>query len=168
MDEGAATAEPVTFDDPVQEREYQATSQQLLNPVPIAQQAKFRLLVTTFVMFAAISLSRGSSITELGLLVGVIMVHELGHALGMLLFGYTDVRIFFIPLFGAAASGKKRGAAKWKQAIVLLMGPLPGLIAGTVLLLTGASDLLRTVAVQLVAINAFNLLPLAPLDGGQL
>ncbi len=172
MEEGVTTEPaPVTlpprFADDQQERDFLAASELFINPPRV--QEKSRLLLTSLVMFVAVSMIRGgSSVVELVTLVGVLMVHELGHALGMLLFGYSDVRIFFIPLFGAAAAGRKRGVARWKEGLVLLMGPMPGLVAGTILLLTGADGLLRTVALQLVAINAFNLLPLAPLDGGQL
>lgn len=158
---------PARFVEDQQEEAFLAASELFIHPPRV--QEKSRLLLTSLAMFVAVSVLRGgSSITELATLVGVLMVHELGHALGMLVFGYSDVRIFFIPLFGAAAAGRKRNVTRWKEGVVLLMGPLPGLIAGTVLLLTGADGLLRTVALQLVAINAFNLLPLAPLDGGQL
>jgi len=51
---------------------------------------------------------------------------------------------------------------------MLMMGPLPGLVIGCVLLLRGADGVMFTAATQLVAINAFNLLPIAPFDGGQL
>ncbi|MCE9575643.1 MAG: site-2 protease family protein [Deltaproteobacteria bacterium] len=155
------------FADDLQERDYLAASELFQHPPRV--QEKSRLLLTTLAVFVLASVARGgSSITELALLVGVLFIHELGHALGMIVFGYADVRIFFIPLFGAAAAGRKRGVARWKEGVVLLMGPLPGLVVGTVLLVGGASDLMRTVALQLVAINGFNLLPLTPLDGGQL
>jgi Zn-dependent protease len=159
--------EAATFPDEAQERAYHGARELIANPPRVT--AKFRTLVITFAFFSILSFSQGSSsLLELGLVVAVLIVHELGHALGMVLFGYKDVRIFFIPLFGAAASGKKQGAAKWKQAIVLLLGPLPGLAAGTVLLFSGASGIWFTLAIQLVIINGFNLLPLAPLDGAQL
>ncbi|MEO7093872.1 MAG: hypothetical protein ABI175_11520 [Polyangiales bacterium] len=158
---------PPRFEDEQQERDYQVASELFVNPPRV--QEKSKLLLTSLAMFVAVSVIQGgSSIVELATLVGVLMVHELGHALGMLVFGYSDVRIFFIPLFGAAASGRKRNVTRWKEGVVLLMGPLPGLVAGTILLFAGADGLLRTVALQLIAINAFNLLPLAPLDGGQL
>ncbi len=155
------------FPDEAQERDYLAASDLFINPPRVQEKSRF-LLITLGVFVATSFMQGGTSITELALLIGVLFVHELGHALGMRVFGYTDVRIFFIPLFGAAAAGRKRGVARWKEGVVLLMGPLPGLIAGTVLLLTGAEGLLRTLALQLVAINGFNLLPLSPLDGGQL
>lgn len=40
---------------------------------------------------------------ELAIVAGVIFFHELGHWLGMKIFGYRDLKIFFIPFFGGAA-----------------------------------------------------------------
>jgi Zn-dependent protease len=110
----------------------------------------------------------------LAVLVGVLLFHELGHYAGMRLFGYGDVRMFFIPFFGAAVSGRPRGAAAWKEGVVLLLGPLPGIVLAFVLARRGlpdpsqAASLLRELAVMLVSVNAFNLLPLAGLDGARL
>lgn len=167
MEDEEAAAPDYRFPDEDQERDYLAASELFLNPPRVQEKSKF--LLTSLAMFVVVSMVQGhSSYVELATLIGVVLVHELGHALGMVVFGYSDVRIFFIPLFGGAASGRKRGVSRWKEGVVLLLGPLPGLVAGTVLLATGADGLLRTVALQLAAINAFNLLPLAPLDGGQL
>lgn len=150
-----------------QEREYVAASELFQHPPRV--QEKSRVLLTTLAMFVLFTVARGGgSALDIATLVGVLFVHELGHALGMVVFGYTDVRIFFIPLFGAAAAGRKRGVARWKEGVVLLLGPLPGLVAGAALLHVGATGTLNTIALQLVAINAFNLLPLSPFDGGQL
>src|SRR5262245_3615048 len=44
---------------------------------------------------------------DIALLVGVLLLHESGHYLGMRMFNYQDVRMFFIPLFGAAVAGKR-------------------------------------------------------------
>ena len=41
--------------------------------------------------------------------------------------------MFFIPLFGAAVSGKSINISNAKKAIVSLAGPLPGIILGIVL-----------------------------------
>jgi Zn-dependent protease len=110
----------------------------------------------------------------LAVLIGVLLFHELGHYAGMRLFGYGDVRMFFIPFFGAAVSGRPRGAAAWKEGVVLLLGPLPGIVLAFVLARRGLSDqsptasTLHQLAIMLVSINAFNLLPLAGLDGARL
>lgn len=143
----------------------------MIDPPKTPAQEKTRVLLVSLVAFLLAGLLGGSSrsFVELAMLVGVIFVHELGHMAGMILFGYRDVRIFFIPFLGGAASGKKRGVAKWKEAIVLLLGPLPGIVAGVLLLKVGhAEGLLHTLAMQLIILNALNLLPMHPLDGGQL
>src|SRR6185312_4471173 len=44
----------------------------------------------------------GQSGTFLALVVGVLFVHEMGHYVAMQVFGYKNVRMFFIPGFGAA------------------------------------------------------------------
>ena len=100
----------------------------------------------------------------------VLLIHEGGHLLAMKAFGYRDTRIFFLPFFGAAASGKPAGEElPWQRAIILLAGPVPGMLLGFGL---GVSQVLAgsdpsTFAAMLVAVNLFNLLPVAPLDGGR-
>lgn len=107
---------------------------------------------------------------ELAALVGVIFFHELGHYLGMLAFGYSNVRMFFIPFLGAAVTGRKPHVEGWKAALVSLLGPLPGIVLGAGLAVWEFYEpqpLVRQAAFFLLALNAFNLLPIFPLDGGQ-
>jgi Zn-dependent protease len=109
--------------------------------------------------------------TRLALLIGVLLFHELGHFAGMRLFNYQDVRMFFIPLFGAAVAGRSRSVEGYKEAIVILLGPLPGILLGAVLgvaAIAYESELLYSAATLLLIINGFNLLPFLPLDGGRL
>jgi Zn-dependent protease len=109
--------------------------------------------------------------TRLVLLIGVLLFHELGHFAGMRLFDYQDVRMFFIPLFGAAVAGRNRSVEGYKEAIVILAGPLPGILLGAVLGVAAVvyeSELLYSAATLLLIINGFNLLPFLPLDGGRL
>lgn len=113
-------------------------------------------------------LAEGAS-RALLVLFGVLLLHEGGHALGMLAFGYHDVRVFFLPFLGAATTGRKDDAPAWQRAVVILAGPLPGLILGAALLATGhRAGLVGEVARMAFFVNAFNLLPFEPLDGGRL
>ncbi|MBN2024439.1 MAG: hypothetical protein JW809_16790 [Pirellulales bacterium] len=126
-------------------------------------------LVASLAVFVALGLFN-QPVVDLVLLVGVLFLHELGHYLAMRVFEYHNVRMFFIPLFGAAVSGKKTGVEGYKEAIVVLMGPVPGLVFGLALLAVWvATDdpIYRTPASLLVIINGFNLLPVFPLDGGR-
>lgn len=117
-------------------------------------------------------LARGENDWQpLALLIGILLFHELGHLAAMRAFGYRNLRMFFIPFFGAAASGKCYNVTGWKQAVVSLAGPLPGIAVGIVLGVVAVmrhSPLLLEAAMLLLSINAFNLLPIMPLDGGRL
>jgi Zn-dependent protease len=103
-------------------------------------------------------------------LVPVLAFHELGHYLAMLVFGYRNIRMFFIPFLGAAVSGRHYNVAGWKKAIVALAGPLPGILVGAAVgaaaLIVGAPKLVVDAALFALALNGFNLLPFLPLDGG--
>jgi Zn-dependent protease len=150
------------------EAAYQFDREMLLKPAPVS--GKGLLLIGTLALFILMQVGSGHTAFDIGALVAVLLLHESGHFAGMKLFGYRDVKMFFIPLLGAAVSGRKRGVAGWKEATVLLLGPLPGLIAGVFLiryLHVYPDPRWRSVAASLIAINAFNLLPIAPLDGGQ-
>src|SRR5260221_4603630 len=91
----------------------------------------------------------------------------------MLTFGYRDLKILFLPFIGAVAIGKRRNVPTYQRVIVALLGPLPGLFLGI-----GLYGLLRHTPSEnaplanefmwtLLGLNFFNLLPIMPLDGGQ-
>ena len=109
-------------------------------------------------------------------LTGVVVFHELGHFLAMKLYNYTDLGIFFIPLVGAYASGKKRDVSQLQSSVILLAGPVPGIIIGIILQIAApyfTSDFdqlyfLNRISWILIFLNLLNLLPIYPLDGGQL
>jgi stage IV sporulation protein FB len=106
----------------------------------------------------------------------IVMIHELGHFFAMKFFGYSDLGIFFIPLLGAYVSGTKREVSQKQSAIILLAGPLPGIILGIVLYLLWnnnpelsiAGISYSTISLSFIILNLINLLPVYPLDGGQL
>lgn len=105
------------------------------------------------------------------ILLAVIFFHELGHIAAMYLFKYRDLQILFIPLLGAAATGKKENVAVWKQVMVYLMGPMPGIIIGIILIAfnkTWQAPFVYETAIMLLVINYLNLLPFVPLDGGHI
>ncbi len=108
----------------------------------------------------------------------VLLLHEGGHFVAMRQVGYRDLGVFFLPLLGAYVSGSKRVVTQRESAIVLLAGPLPGMLLGATLYFlmkngmiasTGLLNLnLKNLMLFLVVLNGLNLLPVYPLDGGQL
>jgi Zn-dependent protease len=131
----------------------------------------YSLLVVSGVLFA-VSMLRFVDATDLLVLVLAVLFHELGHFAAMRLFGYRDTSIFFIPFFGAAASGVKQEERAHEQLAVLLAGPMPGIVIGLALLFLvpdlEAQPWLESLAGMLVVLNVFNLLPIYPLDGGRI
>jgi hypothetical protein len=155
------------------EQLFQRACAELLSIAPAAPKPSDRRrlwFLISLILFALVLLA-GTSAAKVGILVGVVLFHELGHFLGMRLCGYQDVRMFFIPFLGAAVTGRKDRAPVWQQVVVLLLGPLPGLIVGSVLwvgLLKAQHPFICEAAGWLIALNLLNLAPLEPLDGGRL
>lgn len=124
-------------------------------------------LLSGFALFA-FAQGWGATVDLLWLLI-VLVFHEGGHFIAMRVFGYEDVKVFLVPFLGAATSGHKLRAPGWQRGIVSLAGPMPGLLLGLVLVFVVPRDSMAWGLVgMLLAINALNLLPLYPLDGGRL
>jgi len=127
------------------------------------------VLLFTLLLFASFGLF-SKSLTGVVVLTGALLMHELGHYIGMKLLNYTDVQMFFIPLFGAAVSGRARTPSGAAHAVVCLLGPVPGIVigmmAGLAYVVTN-EPLLAMAAKTFVFLNTFNLLPFHPLDGGR-
>jgi len=137
-----------------------------------ARESKFSsltLLIITIILFFSTQII-SAKWQEILILIGVLLFHELGHLIAMKLLKYNDVKMFFIPFLGAAVSGKSRNDTAVKSCVVSLMGPLPGIIMGVFLyfmfVLTKNYFVFKTAQVMLV-LNAFNFLPIMPLDGGR-
>lgn len=110
------------------------------------------------------------------LITAIVIIHELGHFIAMKLFRYKDLGIFFIPLLGAYVSGKKREVSQTQSAIILLAGPIPGILFGIILFVLWKNDPSLKIAgisfyntsLAFLFLNLINLVPVYPLDGGQL
>ncbi len=151
------------------EQELFSASRRLLLSERKKKPQKLIFPVIMFLLFIA-SLFSLLPLFDLGCIIGALLIHEAGHYLGMLFLGYTDLRIFFIPFFGGAVSGRCRtGENSWREAVVLLAGPLPGLVAGITWFALAPTHAQGDIAAWwLIVLNGFNLLPLMPLDGGRI
>jgi Zn-dependent protease len=105
------------------------------------------------------------------LLLAVIIVHESGHYIAMRSYGYANVRMLFIPLFGAFVSGRPAVVDPGKKMVVLFAGPLPGIILGmcsAYVYTVNHEYIFYPLALMFIFLNVFNLLPITPMDGGQM
>lgn len=105
------------------------------------------------------------------ILTGVILLHETGHFAAMKIFGYRDVHMLFVPFLGAYVSGSPQKISQKQRIVTLLAGPVPGIIIGIVCLLVFMSTSVffyYKLSLIFILLNVFNLLPVTPLDGGQL
>jgi tetratricopeptide (TPR) repeat protein len=120
---------------------------------------------------------------KLFIFVAVLLMHEGGHVLAMKLFGYRDTAMLFIPFLGALATARKEDATLTEKVWISLAGPLPGLFLGIGMAIATSlhntdpehfirwystdANWVRDAMGMLIALNLFNLLPMYPLDGGQ-
>jgi Zn-dependent protease len=135
-------------------------------------QSNWGLTVFTIVLFIAVFLSIYSDRADfVFFLVFVLLVHEFGHFSQMKRFNYENVRMLFIPLMGAFVQGSKDRYSQKESLLVVIYGPFPGIILGSVgLYLSGVYqwDWLLLLSFIFFFVNAINLLPIDPLDGGQI
>jgi Zn-dependent protease len=168
---------PGTTDIPVELEltNYQNTRAVLNQPIKNTTGKIIFLLVSLLLFGVAFSVL--FSFDFVVLLAAVVLLHESGHLLAMRLFGYKNLKMLFIPLFGAVAMGSDKGVSPYKKVISYFAGPVPGIILGFLLLFkiqqglglapSWHSPTILTAAFMLLGINYFNLLPVLPFDGGQ-
>lgn len=143
-------------------------------PKLIEHKPKGGLSMTIFsmVMFVlAFTLLFSDQIIFILFLLAVLLIHELGHYLLMKRFNYKHVRMLFIPLMGAFVQGKKESYSQKESFLVTMAGPIPGVAVGILLLLYAANNHSAwglQLSALFILLNVINLLPLDPLDGGQM
>ena len=129
----------------------------------------FGILALTLFLFVSFGFF-DNSVANIVVILFVLFVHEMGHFIGMKIFGYKDVKMFFIPMLGAAVSGVEKNPNSVKKAVISLLGPVPGILLGIILAVvyfkTG-NELVAVLSSSFLFINGFNLLPFHPLDGGR-
>lgn len=128
-------------------------------------------LVIGYFFFRRTTTSPQAAWTLVLVLTTVVIIHELGHFFAMKIYKYQELGMFFIPLLGAYVSGKKQEVSQKQSAIILLAGPIPGIFLGIILHILSMQlgiDLLEKIAWIFILLNVLNLLPVYPLDGGQL
>lgn len=139
---------------------------------PVPQKGHVAVTVFSVLLFAlTFMLLFGGDYWFLIQILAVLLLHEGGHFLMMKLFGYENVRMLFIPLMGAFVHGTKKHYSQRQSLLVILAGPLPGIVLGTVFWLLAIEwniPWMGEVAMLSFVLNVVNLLPFQPLDGGKI
>jgi Zn-dependent protease len=145
-----------------------AVRKELAPPGPKA--FNWRLLLGSIAAFVAFGWLLPSWRDSILWFVPILLVHEFSHYVAMRHFGYRNLHMMFIPFLGAVVSGHRFNVPGWKQCVVSLAGPLPSIaiaaVAGAAAIRAGWTGTADVLAMALV-LNGFNLLPIFPLDGGQ-
>uniref|UniRef100_A0A7S2A3Z5 Peptidase M50 domain-containing protein n=1 Tax=Ditylum brightwellii TaxID=49249 RepID=A0A7S2A3Z5_9STRA len=134
------------------------------------------LKLTKFASFGSLFLSIGTYSMFFGLpyaagMVGLILVHETGHALVMKHLRIPFSPMVFVPFVGAAVAMKESPKNVYQEALVAFGGPVLGSLgAGAVCISAHATDsqLCFALADFGFMINLFNMMPLGMLDGGRI
>lgn len=104
------------------------------------------------------------------LAVGLVL-HEAGHVAVMRLFGDRTSAFYFVPFLGGVAIGKMAYTRDLQHLLVVFGGPFAGLLSAAVAALIGwwlDNDFFLACGYFFALFNLFNLLPVPPLDGGQI
>jgi Zn-dependent protease len=99
-----------------------------------------------------------------------LFIHEYGHVHAMRRTGMKVRGMYFVPFLGALAVTEDAFTSRRQQAYVALNGPLWGSLAALVpagLYAWTGEPLWAAIASWWALVNLFNLLPIAPLDGGR-
>lgn len=147
---------------------------------PVRVHPMFWLIALILGYNGTIRLGVGYVLAWVGCVFVSVLLHEFGHIWMGRLFGSHGHIVLFS--FGGLAIGSNNVRRRWQRILVLLAGPGIQLVLWVLLLFTGES-ILRAVSPQwqeataivldlLLEINLFwpilNLLPIWPLDGGQI
>jgi Zn-dependent protease len=122
-----------------------------------------------FISVAAYSFWFGSWTFAFGFVL-LILVHELGHAFEAKRQGLHVSAPTFIPFVGAYVQIRHSGLSPWRNSLISLAGPFAGGLAAAAVWAWGASRgsaQLVVLANMGFLLNAFNMLPVGFLDGGQ-
>jgi len=141
--------------------------------VPVQIGSSIIILFLVFVSFTGSPVSMLYDLVFLGLLIGSIFLHEVGHAWGCLI---QRVPVRRIMIFGGGGFCEPaRSSTRYEQELIVAMGPIVNLViwalASLIYPYIPGGDLawaVHTLAYLNLFLAIFNLLPVMPLDGGKL
>ena len=141
--------------------------------IPIKIHPSFLILAGVFFLFSLRANGVESAIFKtlpLILLFIFVLLHELGHALAAKYFKINTKDITLYP-FGGIARISQSPNNCWEDLIISFAGPLANFLIAALLFLISilipAQFLILLILIN-IAMGAFNLIPIYPLDGGRI
>ncbi|MGJ8628569.1 MAG: site-2 protease family protein [Sulfitobacter sp.] len=141
--------------------------------IPVQVGGTIILLPLIFVSFSGGGTALMYDLIFVGMLIGSIFLHELGHAWGCRVQGVPVRRIMIHG--GGGFCEQNRSASYEQQELIVAMGPIVNLTIWAVASLAApyfeygiAGWMLYWLAMMNLFLALFNLLPVHPLDGGKL
>jgi Zn-dependent protease len=134
-----------------------------LQVTKLASLGSMVLTVGTYSVFFGLPYAAG--------MVGLVLVHEIGHAAVMHQKGVPFSPMVFVPFMGAAISMRHHPRDAYDEALIAFGGPVLGSVGALAVCLAGhatQSQLLFALADFGLMINLFNLLPVGSMDGGRI
>ncbi len=100
----------------------------------------------------------------------LILVHEIGHIIAMRQMGHAVQGIYFVPFMGGLAVSRQASIDEGERGYIALMGPGFSVFSTAALaffaIMHPEIPYLTTAAYMSAFLNGLNLLPILPLDGG--
>lgn len=133
-----------------------------------------KLLKLTKVALAAVTFAGYAAVFSWKfalLLMAALAFHESGHVWAMKKMGIKTKGFYFLPFIGGAAIAEEKYKTQGQHAFIAIMGPVwGGALAAVSLAIYYTTDsvFFAAAAGWMATLNLFNLLPINPLDGGQL
>lgn len=101
----------------------------------------------------------------------LLLLHELGHFFAIRAYGMRAGAPVFIPFLGAAIFLRQQPQSPQQEYVIAAAGPVAGTLASMAAWMLAAltgHDVLRSLAYFGFLMQAFNLIPVWPLDGGRM
>ncbi|MDX1349679.1 MAG: hypothetical protein R3279_05500 [Putridiphycobacter sp.] len=103
--------------------------------------------------------------------IGAVAFHEFGHFIGMRLFKYQEPNFMFYAWMADKAQRHLKPISQRHKIFTLQLGSTPGIIIGIILFmvaLNSGSEAFLWLSMIFIGVNMFSLLPIDPLDGGNI
>ena len=128
----------------------------------------FIIIALLFLIFSSITASNYWIVISF---IGAVAFHEFGHFIGMRIFGYQEPNFMFYSWLAEKANKHLKPISQKSKIVTLQLGSAPGIFVGVVLFFIGInnqSELWLWLSLIFISVNLFSLLPIDPLDGGNI